>query len=65
MSCLTSKEKEEGVVCIDIGGETSKIVVFKNDNIIFAENLALAGNNVTTDTRQDVAATHRRPPAPA
>ena len=49
MSSLTKEEKNDGVVCIDIGGNTTKIVVYLENNIIFVENLALAGNNVTTD----------------
>ena len=49
MSSLTEEEKNNGVVCIDIGGNTTKIVVYLENNIIFVENLALAGNNVTTD----------------
>ena len=49
ISSLTKQEKIDGVVCIDIGGDTTKIVVYLENNIIFVENLALAGNNVTTD----------------
>ena len=48
-SSLTNEEKIDGVVCIDIGGDTTKIVVYLENNIIFVENLSLAGNNVTTD----------------
>ena len=46
---MTKKEKNDGVVCIDIGGDTTKIVVYLENNIIFVENLSLAGNNVTAD----------------
>ena len=49
ISSLTKEEKIDGVVCIDIGGDTTKIVVYLENNIIFVENLSLAGNNVTTD----------------
>ena len=49
ISSLTKKEKNDGVVCIDIGGDTTKIVVYLENNIIFVENLTLAGNNVTAD----------------
>ena len=49
MSSLSIEEKNEGVVCIDIGGNTTKIVVYLENNIIFVENLSLAGNNVTSD----------------
>ena len=46
---MTTKEKNEGVVCIDIGGNTTKIIVYLQNNIIFVENLTLAGNDVTAD----------------
>ncbi len=49
ISSLTQEGKIDGVVCIDIGGNTTKIVVYLENNIIFVENLSLAGNNVTTD----------------
>ena len=49
MSSLSTEEKNEGVVCIDIGGNTTKIVVYIENNIIFVENLNLAGNDVTSD----------------
>ena len=49
MSSLSIEEKNEGVVCIDIGGNTTKIVVYLENNIIFVENLKLAGNDVTSD----------------
>ena len=47
MSSLSVEEKNEGVVCIDIGGNTTKIVVYVENKIIFVENLNLAGNDVT------------------
>ena len=49
MSSLSVEEKNEGVVCIDIGANTTKIVVYIKNNIIFVENLKLAGNDVTSD----------------
>ncbi len=49
VSSLTKQEKNDGVVCIDIGGDTTKVVTYLENNIIFVENIPLAGNNVTTD----------------
>ena len=49
ISSLSIEEKNEGVVCIDIGGNTTKIVVYLANNIIFVENIKLAGNDVTSD----------------
>ena len=34
MSSLSIEEKNKGVVCIDIGGNTTKIVVYLENNII-------------------------------
>ena len=48
-SCLDNNEKKEGVLCIDIGAETTKIVVYSDNKIIFCKNLGLAGDNVTSD----------------
>ena len=42
MSSLSVEEKNEGVVCIDIGGNTTKIVVYIKNNIIFVENLKIS-----------------------
>ena len=36
-------------MCIDIGAETTKIVVYSDNKIIFCKNLGLAGDNVTSD----------------
>ena len=58
ISSLTKEEKNEGVVCIDIGADTSKIVVCLENNIIFVENLSLAGNNVTTDLSHALQISH-------
>ncbi|MAI29179.1 MAG: cell division protein FtsA [Rickettsiales bacterium] len=58
ISSLTKEEKNEGVVCIDIGADTSKIVVCLENNIIFVENLSLAGNNVTTDLSHGLQISH-------
>ncbi len=49
VSSLTKQEKNDGVVCIDIGGDATKVVTYLENNIIFVENIPLAGNNVTTD----------------
>ena len=49
LSCLKKKEKEDGVVCIDIGAETTKVVVYLNEKIIYVDNLPVAGKNVTSD----------------
>ena len=48
-SCLDNNEKKEGVLCIDIGAATTKIVVYSDNKIVFCKNLGLAGDNVTSD----------------
>ncbi len=51
-ACLSSKEKEEGSVCIDIGCETTKVVVFVESKMIYISNISVAGSNVTSDVSQ-------------
>ena len=48
-SCLDTIQKKEGVLCIDIGAETTKIVVYSENKIVFCKNLCLGGDNVTSD----------------
>ena len=49
LSNLNSNEMKEGTVCIDIGYFSSKIIVFLENKIIFADNLPIAGKDVTKD----------------
>ena len=49
MAFLTEKEKNEGVLNIDIGAKTTKVVAYINKKIIFVKNLQVAGEDVTSD----------------
>ncbi len=49
IACVSENEKKEGVICIDIGCETTKVVVYMKNNLIYAENFTLGGNNVSLD----------------
>ena len=49
IACVSENEKKEGVICIDIGCETTKVVVYMKNNVIYAENFTLGGNNVSLD----------------
>ncbi len=46
---LTSEERELGTALIDLGGGTSDLAVFSNDNIKHTFVLALGGHNITND----------------
>ena len=49
MAVMTSVEKEEGAVLVDIGGGTSDIVVFRNGQIDYTAVLPVAGHQFTND----------------
>lgn len=51
-SVLTEDEKELGVCLVDIGGGTSDIAVFTNGSIRYVANIAVAGDQVTSDIAQ-------------
>ncbi len=46
---LTDEEKELGCVVADMGGGTTDLALFKNNNLKFIYNLPLGGNNLTND----------------
>lgn len=46
---LSRRQKELGVVCIDIGASTTDIAVFEEGTLIFASVIPLGGEHVTSD----------------
>jgi len=46
---LTADEKDQGVGLIDIGGGTTDLAIFSNGTIKHSWELALGGNNLTSD----------------
>ena len=46
MAFLTEKEKNDGVLNIDIGAKTTKIVAYINKKIVFVKNLYIAGEDI-------------------
>jgi cell division protein FtsA len=46
---LTKRQKELGVVCIDIGASTTGITVFEEGVLIYAAIIPIAGEHVTSD----------------
>ncbi len=46
---LSRRQKELGVVCIDIGASTTDIAVFEEGTLIFSSVIALGGEHVTSD----------------
>jgi len=49
MTCLTSDEKELGVVLVDIGAGTSDIAIYTHGAIRHTEVVPIAGNQITND----------------
>lgn len=46
---LTERQKENGVVVVDLGASTTGVVVFEDGNLQFVENIPLGGINITND----------------
>ncbi len=46
---LTDEEKELGTALLDLGGGTSDLAIFSNDNIKHTFVLSIGGNNLTND----------------
>lgn len=46
---LTKRQKELGVVCIDIGASTTGITVFEEGSLKFSSIIPIGGDNVTND----------------
>jgi cell division protein FtsA len=46
---LTSEEKESGVICLDIGGGTTDVAIYKNKKMIFTYCLPVGGDLITND----------------
>jgi cell division protein FtsA len=48
-STLTKRQKELGVVLVDIGGGTTSMAVFEENNLIHTNILPIGGNHITND----------------
>lgn len=48
-ACLTSDEKELGVVLVDIGGGTTDIIIYSEGSVVATFVLPLGGNHITND----------------
>ena len=49
LACLVEDERELGVTVIDMGGGTTTIAVFYENNVIFTDIIPVGGNHVTSD----------------
>jgi cell division protein FtsA len=49
LACLVDDEKELGVTVIDIGGGTTSIAVFMENQVVFVDTIPVGGNHVTND----------------
>lgn len=46
---LSDQQRENGVVCIDIGGATTNVDVYEEGDLIHSAILPVGGNNITND----------------
>jgi len=49
LACLVDDEKELGATVIDMGGGTTSIAVFVENQVVYVDTLAIGGNHVTAD----------------
>ncbi|MCL5985924.1 MAG: cell division protein FtsA [Actinobacteria bacterium] len=49
ISVLTEREKEDGVLLLDIGGGTTDIALFKGGNVVYLYCLPVGGDHITND----------------
>ena len=49
---ISEEEKEKGIINIDIGAKTTKIVAYIDKKIAYVRNLQIAGDDVTSDISQ-------------
>ena len=49
LSSLVDDEAEMGVVCIDLGGGTTSVGIFKHGRLVHCDAVAVGGNHITMD----------------
>lgn len=49
LSCLTDTEKELGVALVDIGGETTDVVVFVDGSVAYSAVVPIGARHITSD----------------
>ena len=48
-ACLSKRQKELGVVLVDIGGGTTSVAVYEESELLHVTVLPIGGNNITND----------------
>lgn len=48
-ACLSKRQRELGVVLVDIGGGTTSIVVYEENDLLFTSILPIGGGHITND----------------
>ena len=49
LACLVEDEKDLGAICVDMGGGTTSISVFLDNQLMFADTIPIGGDHVTKD----------------
>ena len=57
LSALVEDERDLGVTCIDMGGGTTSVSVFRDGHMIFADVIGIGGRHVTSDIARGLSTT--------
>jgi len=49
LGCLAEEEREAGVTCIDMGGDTTSIAVFQSGKLVHLDVIPIGGRHITDD----------------
>ena len=55
LACLVDDEKDLGAICVDMGGGTTSISVFLDNQLMFADSIPIGGDHVTKDVARGLA----------
>ena len=56
LACLVEDELELGTICIDMGGGTTTVSVFFDNQVMFVDSIPVGGNHVTKDIARGLSA---------
>jgi cell division protein FtsA len=57
LATLVEDERELGAICIDMGGGTTSVSVFRDGHLVFADIVGLGGQHVTSDIARGLSTT--------
>ncbi len=57
LSVLSDDEKKLGTICIDLGHSNTSIVIFDNNNCVYADSFQIGSNNISNDIAKGTSTT--------